>query len=73
MELSLWLADSKGGPVVALSLQATIGSVRKSESKLKVNWLHFHDSDEVVIVAELFDGWKVFVLPFVVLEWQIKV
>ena len=62
-ELSLWLADLKGGPVVAVSLSATISSVRKGELVLSIaGWLQFNDSHEVVIVVELVNSWKVTVL-----------
>ncbi len=63
MELSLWLADFTGGPVVAVSLSATISSVRKNELVLTlVDWFLLIDSDEVVIVAEFIDGWEVSIL-----------
>ncbi len=48
--MELWLADFKGGPVVARSLTATIGSVRKSELILNIVGYFIH-SDKVVIVA----------------------
>jgi hypothetical protein len=44
---------------------ATINSIRKSELELIV--IIFVNSDKVVIIAELFDGWEVSVL--LALEW----
>ena len=72
LELSLWLADLKGDPVVAWSLQATIISVRKIELDLSLSgWLQFNYTDKVVIVAELLDGWEVSVLLF--LDWHVRI
>ena len=63
MELSLWLADLKGAPVVAISLTPTIDSVRKGELVLSVvGWLQFNYSDEIIIVAKLVESWEMFVL-----------
>ncbi len=72
LELSLWLADLKGGPVVAWSLQATISSVRKIELDQSLSgWLQFNYTDKVVIVAELLDGREVSVLIF--LDWHVRI
>ncbi len=61
----------KGVPVVAISPTATIGSVGKNELVLdSVGYLFIH-SDEVVIVAELLDGWEVSVL--MLLDWQVRI
>ncbi len=73
LELSLWLSDLKGGPVVAYSLTTTIGSVQKSELVLTIKgWLQVIDSDKVVVVAELFDGWEVFI-RLEALKWQVRI
>ncbi len=67
-DLSLWLAALKAGPVVVCSLTATVGSVRESEFELTTEAsVQFKDSDEVVVVAELVNSWKVSVL--FLLEW----
>ena len=63
LKLSQWLADLKAGPVVALSLSATISSVRKSELEFSFfGWLHFNDSNDIIVIAEFFDSWEVSVL-----------
>ncbi len=72
MELSLWLADFEGGDVVARSLSATIGPVRKSELELFfVGWLQLNDSDEIVIVTKLLECRKVSVL--MLLDWRVRI
>ncbi len=72
-ELSLWLADFTGGPVVTLSLSATVSTILKCELVLvPVDWLRLNDSDKIVIVAEFLDGREVSVL-LAVLEWQVRI
>jgi hypothetical protein len=72
LELHLWLADLKGGPVVVWIPTATICSVQKSELVLIQIVIIFIDRDEVVVVAELFDGWEVSVL-LKVPEWHVRI
>jgi hypothetical protein len=55
-ELSLLLADLKGGLVVAWFPTATIGSVRKSELELTFWEI---DSHEIVVVVKFLDSWEV--------------
>ena len=59
LELHLWLADLKGGPVALGSLTATICSVCKSElAKNTVGLLSFNDSDKIIVKVEFFDVWE---------------
>ncbi len=60
LKLSLWLADFKRGPVVAVFITATIGSVQKSEMEMTYLW-YLIDSFKVVSEAEFLDCWEVFV------------
>ncbi len=71
LKLSLWLADWKGDPFVALILGAAIGSVRKDEL-VPTSVGFFINCHEVVIVAELLDSREVFVL-LAVLEWRLRI
>ena len=58
-ELSYWLAEFMGGPVVLWSHRAPlICSVRKGELELKVI-AYVIDRDKVVIVVEFVYGWEV--------------
>ncbi len=70
LDLHLLPADLKEGPVVALSLTATISSVRKGELVLALVGYFIH-SDKVVIVVELLNGWEVSVLLF--LDWIVRI
>ncbi len=72
-ELSLWLAAFMGGPVVEESLSSTICSVCKNELKLIFPfWLHFIYTNQLVIVAELFNIWEVSVL-LAAPEWNVRI
>ncbi len=60
----------KGYSVVVCSFSATIGSVRESELEM-INVGRFIYYHEVVVVAELLDGWEVSVL-LAVLDWHAR-
>ena len=68
--LSLWLVDLDAGPVVFTSFRATISTILESELILGIEY--FIDSDQVVIVVELVNGWEVSVL-LVALDWHVRI
>ncbi len=66
-ELSLWLADLNVGPLIPLSFCSTICSITQSELEL-ATIVCLIDSDKIVIVVEIFDGWEVNIL--LLLDWH---
>ena len=69
VNLSLWLIEFNAGPVALISFCATKGSIPQSEPVLRTIG-YFIESDKVIVVVELIDGWEVSVLltPY----WKVR-
>ncbi len=58
--LSLWLVvELDADPLVFFSFYATMSSIPQSEPE---QLFFFIDSDQIVVVCELFDGWEMSVM-----------
>ncbi len=59
--LNLWLFYLKESPIVLGSLGAAIRPIPQSELELIITG-YFFDTNEIVVIVELVQGWEVFVL-----------
>ncbi len=71
LHLSLWQVEFIANPVVVSQANCTtISSILDSKLELRsIGYLI--DSDKIIFVVELVDGWEVFVL--VILDWLVRI